>query len=134
MKELKKAKGGKRPGAGMPKGTITKPTLDKLAAREALRTIVTREMDELVAAQLANAKGISHFFLRDKAGQFVKIEDPKLIQQALNSGEEGKYYWVFTKDPSIQAFTDLMNRALDKPKEQEQEVDLKAEVVFRWQS
>ena len=26
--------------------------------------------------------------------------------------DEGKYYWAYTKDPSIQAFTDLMNRAL----------------------
>ncbi len=28
------------------------------------------------------------------------------------------------KDPSVQAFTDLMNRALDKPKEQPQELQI----------
>jgi hypothetical protein len=52
----------------------------------------------------------------------------------LNSGDEGSYYWIHTKDPSVQSFTDLMNRALDKPKEQEQEIDLHAELVLRWQS
>jgi len=30
------------------------------------------------------------------------------------------YYWIWTKDPSVQAFTDLMNRALGKPSEQVQ--------------
>ena len=40
---------------------------------------------------------------------------------------------VWEKDPSVQAFTDLLNRYLDKPKEQEQEVAMKAEVVFKWQ-
>jgi hypothetical protein len=27
----------------------------------------------------------------------------------------GNASWIYTKDPSVQAFTDLMNRALDKP-------------------
>lgn len=119
----------------MPRGYVTQKTRDKIQAREALREIVTRELENLVAAQLANAKGISHFFLRDKAGQFVKIEDPKLIEQALNSGDEGSYYYIFTKDPSIQAFTDLMNRALDKPTEQVAVTGGDGgPVVFKWQS
>jgi hypothetical protein len=109
-------RGGKRPGAGKPKGYKHKQTLDKEAARQLLRERVTAELQPLVDAQIANAKGISHFFLRDpKTGQFVKIEDAKAIQVALNSGDEGSYYWIFTKDPSVQAFTDLMNRAIDKP-------------------
>jgi hypothetical protein len=39
---------------------------------------------------------------------------------------------VWEKDPSVSAFTDLMNRALDKPKEQEQEIDLQANVTITW--
>lgn len=109
----------------MPLGHVTEKTRTKEEAREALRLIVMREMDELVAAQIANAKGLSHFFLRDpKTKQFIKIEDAKAIETALNSGDEGAYYWIHTKDPSTQAFTDLMNRALDKPKEQVQEIKL----------
>jgi hypothetical protein len=102
----------------MPKGYKTRQAITKEQAREALRQIVIREMDDLVAAQLTNAKGLRHTFMRDKSGKFVLLTDPKDIEAALNSGEEGKYYWTFTKDPSVQAFTDLMNRALDKPAEQ----------------
>lgn len=113
---------------GRPKGAKNKSTLDKEAARERLRERVLAQFAPLIDAQIANAKGLSHFFLRDeKTKQFVRITDPKQIEIALNMGEgdgEGKYYWIHTKDPSTQAFTDLMNRALDKPKEQPQELDV----------
>jgi hypothetical protein len=120
-------RGGKRPNSGPEKGTKYAPTIAKEQARDALRQIVLRDMEGLVTAQLANAKGISHFFLRDESGRFVKIEDAKKIEHALNSGDKDSYYWIFTKDPSIQAFTDLMNRALDKPAEQEFQVKLTAD-------
>jgi hypothetical protein len=121
--------GGKRAGAGRKKGS---DTLTKEAAREYVRGRVSAELGPLLDAQLANAKGLAHFFLRDsKTGQFVRVTDPKQIEIALNmgdGGEEGTYYWIHTKDPSIQAFTDLLNRALDKPKEQEIDVNLRGEV------
>lgn len=125
QKEQKRDKRGRIHKGGMPEGHVTEKTRSKEEAREALRVIVMREMDDLVAAQIANAKGLSHFFLRDpKTKQFIKIEDAKAIETALNSGDEGSYYWIHTKDPSTQAFSDLMNRALDKPKEQVQEIKL----------
>ena len=34
----------------------------------------------------------------------------------MNADEE--YYRIYTNDPNVQAFTDLMNRALDKPAQQ----------------
>jgi hypothetical protein len=108
----------------MPKGHLTTKGLAKEAAREYVRQRVTAEMAGLLDAQVAHAKGIRHTFLRDENGRFVQLTDPKQIETALNSGDEGKYYWTFTKDPSTQAFTDLMNRAIDKPKEQEQTVVL----------
>ena len=40
----------------------------------------------------------------------------------------GRSFWLFTKDPSIQAFTDLMNRSLDKPTEQVQMTVTKKDV------
>ena len=110
--------GGKRPGAGKPKGYKHQTTLEREEARKRLRERVIAEMEPLLSAQIANAKGISHFFLRDpRTKQFMRIEDPAKIQAALNRGEQGSFYWIFTKDPSIQAFTDLMNRTFDKPKE-----------------
>lgn len=111
--------GGKRSGAGRPKGTKDPQTLTKELAREAARRQIIEEQDALIAAQIQHAKGIQHFFLRnEKTKQFERVKDPKLIQAALNKGEEGSFYWIFTKDPSVQAFTELMNRALDKPAEQ----------------
>lgn len=111
--------GGARAGAGKKKGSKHASTLSKEKARELAREIITREMEPMIHAQIAHACGINHFFLRDpKTKQFVRITDPKAIETALNSGDEGSYYWIFTKDPSVQAFTDLLNRALDKPAEQ----------------
>lgn len=109
--------GGRPPGP-------TKNTLDKIAAREYVRQRVFEELDPLLRAQFDNAKGISHFMLRDpETGQFKRLTDPAEIAAALNATDaaEGSTYYIYAKDPSIQAFTDLMNRALDKPKEQEQE-------------
>jgi hypothetical protein len=44
--------------------------------------------------------------------------DPHLIAAALNSGDQGTYYRIFTQDPSVQAASLLLAYALDKPKEQ----------------
>lgn len=121
-------KGGKRPGAGKPKGykhaSTIRNALNKEAAREVVRALVLAEIGPLVRAQIAHAQGISHFMLRDpKTGKFERITDVDQIQAALNADEaqEGSSYYIWAKDPSVQAFTDLLNRALDKPKEQEQE-------------
>ena len=46
------------------------------------------------------------------------MSDEERILAALNAedAEEGKtYFYIYTKDPSVQAFTDLMNRTIGKP-------------------
>lgn len=125
---MARPKGAPKPqGSGKPKGYKAPTTIAKEQAREALRQIVLREMDSLVRAQMDSAKGLSHFILRDpKSGKFERVTDPDRIVDALNAegAEEGSTYYLHTKDPSTQAFTDLMNRALDKPKEQEQDINL----------
>jgi hypothetical protein len=115
-------RGGKRAGAGKPKGYQHKPTLEKLAAREFVRQMVTQSLTPMIQAQIANAMGIGHVYTRDKGGKFTRIEDQAHIDRLLTEGTEDEDYWIFAKDPSTQAFTDLLNRALDKPKEQEQEI------------
>lgn len=107
---------GQRYG-GRQKGTKNKATIDKELQLEVLRQIVAEEIEPMTRAQIASAKGVSHFFLRNDAGQFVEVTDPKMIQTALNAGEEGKYYWVHTQNPSTSAFADLMNRTYGKPPE-----------------
>jgi hypothetical protein len=110
---------GQRIG-GIQKGGKWRTTLEKEEARELVRQI-TQYLGPMIHAQVQHAIGISHMFLRREDGTFERSDDPDAIPEALNSGDSTSYY-VFTKDPSVQAFTDLMNRSIDKPKEQPQEV------------
>ena len=69
-------------------------------------------------------------------GKFTRVEDPDEVDRLLRAGTEGEHFWIFTKDPSVQAFTDLMNRALDKPPEQIQLTGEEGGPVvhtFRWE-
>ena len=110
--------GGKRRGAGRPKGSKSKNTLDKEAARELVRKRVIERLGSMLDAQFANAEGIKYLVVRQKStGKFLRV--PELRAGQLDPEEEVIEVWE--KDPSVQAFTDLLNRALDKPKEQEQE-------------
>lgn len=84
-------------------------------ARERLREVVISHMDDMLQAQIAHAKGIGHLFTRDKNGKFTKIENGLVAEKLLTEGTEGDDYYIFMKDPSVPAFTDLLNRALDKP-------------------
>lgn len=111
--------GGKRAGAGRKPG---QDTLNKEAAREIVRAKVYEHLAPLLDAQIANATGIKYLVVRDKkTGKFVRVtEQTAKALQGLADSEEVIEVWE--KDPSVQAFTDLLNRALDKPKEQEQEL------------
>lgn len=120
----KAQRGGKRPGAGRKRGTLNPSTITKEQAREALRQIVLAEIKELVGAQIAQAKGLSYMVVRQKStGKFLRVAEKQA--EKLNTDEEIIEIWE--KDPSTPAFTDLMNRAIDKPKEQEQEIKLTGE-------
>lgn len=118
---------------GRPKGSKGRPTLEKEAAREVFRAEVLKSMKPLLQRQIAHAMGIGHLYTRDAAGKFTKVVNQAQIDRLLTTGTEDKHYWIFSKDPSVQAFTDIMNRALDKPKEQEQEVNVAAKVTISWE-
>ena len=124
-------RGGKRQGAGRKKGSRDPQTLAKEEAREHARRHITKRLIPLLDAAIDHALGIRHFFKRDETGQWERLTDADQIAEALNKGEG---FWIYTKDPSVQAFSDLMNRALDKPAEQ---VKLTGEdegpVIFKWQ-
>ncbi len=107
-------RGGKRPGAGLKKGYKFPKTLEKLAAREYTRQLITQALPQLLLSQIANAQGLKYLVTRDKkTGKFIRVTE---AMAKLKEGEEIVEVWE--KDPSVQAFTDLLNRALDKPAEQ----------------
>ena len=108
--------GGKRPGAGRPKGTLGTKTIEKHRELAAVREMVMARVGPMVEAQIQNSIGISHFFKHLANGKFERVTDPDEIQSLLNGEGEGSFH-VFTKDPSVQAFADLMNRTFGKPEE-----------------
>ena len=79
-----------------------------------------------------NIVGIRHLMMRDpKTGKFERVTgDAKQIDKALKTKTA---FWIYTKDPNVQAFTDLMNRALDKPAEYV-EIAGAGSITIRWQT
>lgn len=99
----------------MPKGYKTHKTIAKEAAREALRQIILQRMERLVDAQIAHAEGLKYLVTRDrKTGKFIRVTE---AMAKAKEGHNEETIEVWEKDPSVQAFTDLMNRAIDKPAE-----------------
>jgi len=115
LKSLKKPKGGARPGAGRKPGGKNALTISKEQAREALRAIVMQHFAPLIEGQIANAKGLHYLVVREKTtGKFLRVGEAGA--RGLKPNEEIIEVWE--KEPSVPAFTDLMNRTLDKPAEQ----------------
>ncbi len=121
--------GGNRPGGGRRKGSKNVRTLEKEESRRVLYEKVTAQLGPLVDAQIENALGIKYLVVREKkGGKFLRVTE-SMAQAKLGKGEEIIEVWE--KDPSIHAFADLMNRALDKPKEQVLEVNIQGDIVAR---
>jgi|SRR5215471_6375592 len=125
-------RGGRREGAGRPAGRKELKTLAKEEAREFVRKVVTTRLGSLLEAQLDNAEGIRHLMMRDpKTGKFERITgDAAQIDKALKSKNA---CWIYTKDPNVQAFTDLLNRALDRPAEHVQ-IAGEGSITIKWQT
>lgn len=125
---MKSTHGGKRAGAGKPKGHQSRETLAKAQAREVARGLITAQLQPLIEAQIANALGIKYLVVREKkTGKFVRVTEAMArAREKVKDSEELIEVWE--KDASVQAFTDLMNRAIDKPKEQEQALNITASV------
>lgn len=120
---------GKR---GPKKGAKFKKTLAKEAAREVARQLITAHLEPLIAAQIANAQGLKYLVTREKgSGKFIRVTE---AMAKVKQGNSEEIIEVWEKDPSVQAFTDLLNRALDKPKEQEQALDVTGELKITWTS
>jgi hypothetical protein len=109
-------------------------TIAKEAARTALREIVLKHMDAMLASQIKHAIGLSYLVARHKAsGKFEKLTADEAEKILGGEDSERVMVEVWEKDPSVQAFTDLMNRAIDKPMEQlEISGNEDRPVVFKW--
>jgi len=129
-------RGGKRPGAGRKKETATsredrqRRSIEKEVLREETRQIIAPHLERLLLAQIAHAEGLKYLVTRDKkTGKFIRVTET-MARRKQDDAENEETIEVWEKDPSTQAFTDLLNRLLDKPKEQEQEIKLTGEVTL----
>lgn len=97
-------------------------------ARDHLRAMVIKEMAPMTKAQIAVAKGVSFLVLRDrKTGKFTGLSQAR-AQRLTQADHELVEVW--DKVPSTMAYTDLMNRALDKPKEQPQTLKVEGKLTL----
>lgn len=107
---------------GRPKGKYDpSKALEKQAIRDIVRAMVSAHLVPMTEAQIAHANGLKYLVSRDKAGKFTRI-GPEGV-----TGDAGEVIEVWEKDPSSQAYADLMNRAADKPIEPPQDVNLHAD-------
>jgi hypothetical protein len=107
-------RGGHRPGAGTKPGRRWAATMEKALVREETRKYIQQHMPAMLRAQIAHAIGIGHLYTRDKHGKFSRIEDEREMERLLTEGVEDTDYWIFAKDPSVQAFSELLDRTLDQ--------------------
>ena len=135
----KTSKRGPKPGTprsgGMPKGYVYPETIAKEEAKAQLRTMVLEQLRPIVRGLIGKATGINHMMLRDESnGQWIRLTEQAQIEQALNApgAEEGKTFWIHTKDPDVQAAADLLNRSIGKPVEEIQ-AQVDGALVIKWQ-
>jgi hypothetical protein len=97
-----------------------------------VRQYVTERLPQFLDAMSDNITGIRHLMMRDpKTGKFERITgDAKQIDKALKTKNAS---WIYTKDPNVKAFTDLMNRAIDKPAEHMQ-IAGEGSITIKWET
>jgi hypothetical protein len=134
----KPKKRGPKPGlpqrGGVPKGFVFPRALEKAEGKARLRELVLQNLEPIARGLIGKAVGINHMMLRDpETGQWVRLTEVEQIEAALNAqgAEEGRTYWIHTKDPDVQAATTLLDRTIGKPVE---EMDVQARVAhsFKW--
>lgn len=119
-------KGGKRAGAGRPKGLKDSaprvPQAVKLDAQALYRARVERELLPLLDATMRSACGeVAIMALVDS--RWKHITDPKMIARLLDSGES--FYKLVTKSPDSRVLCDVWDRMIGKPA---QSVDLSGNI------
>lgn len=146
------ALGGKRPGAGRPKGTKNPRMLEKLAMRKIMEQRIMRVTNKILTAQIHIATGQTFLYKIEKkkiegpkGGISYQNLPPKLVTSQFeiesyledvataNGNPEDEndpaatYYYLTTKEPNNEAIKNLFDRVHGKPKES---IAVEANVTF----
>ena len=113
-------RGGKRKGAGRPRGSKDPHTLEREAVQAAFNQRVLNAADRLFHAQLAQAEGVTFLFKKPKTGKERKTErvtDAGTIRRFFDGeldDSETDWYFVAGERPNSDAADRLLNRAFGK--------------------
>lgn len=100
---------------GKKKGSKHKTTIDKEIQREIVRQTVAPALVPMLEAHIAHAQGLSKLVIRARDGKFKPVTDADDIAKATE---------IWLQAPNPQSLTILLDRLLDRAKEQEQELKL----------
>jgi len=126
--------GGKRPGAGMPKGMKTKKTRERVEAENYFKQRVLDSIEKIVDSQMNLARGCQYLFkikkiYVEKEDKYVVpkgakpeiVKDEKEIASFLagefDDREECDYYFMTTEKPDNKALDSLVDRVFGKAKQ-----------------
>lgn len=107
-------RGGARPNSGPKKGSKFRRTLEKAAAKEMLRKLLTAKLEPVADALVSRAVGVRYFVTRNKkTGKYELVTNPEQVVAALNSEDDqtGEFY---TDKPDTAAIRELFDRTLDR--------------------
>lgn len=120
---------GKKTG-GRTKGTKNVATiereLDLAWERELLRRQILTRRSAMTEKQMDHAEGVAYMILRKPDGTYARATDAAQVDAACAVGASA--FKIFTQAPNPQAYSTLMAYAVDKPKEQAQDLNIKADV------
>jgi len=122
-KPVKGKNGGARPGAGRPKGKLSKLNEQRQKAKKRFIERVNKMVDELFNAQASIAKGVSYLYRVDKDDkgkdmEAVLVTDPNEIKDYIDGVvDEDSFYYITTERPDNKALDSMLNRAFGKPEE-----------------
>ncbi len=122
------SKGGARPGAGRPKGSMDESTKLRRDAEKVVKDNIAKVAKKLLSALLSKALGESSLYVmyytgkgKDRKKHVDRITDPdiimKYLKDDLEKGDNDEYYFISTKTPDTKAIEALFNRVFGKPKE-----------------
>lgn len=122
LNSVGKVNGGKRPGAGRPKGKLSPQTYDKIRVLEQYKQKVMKVADKLFKSQLHLADGISYLykittFKNGSKSRPELITDQLTIEAYLTGdleNEKDEYYYITTEPPDNRAIDSMLDRTFGK--------------------
>lgn len=110
-------RGGRRDGAGRPKGSKDPHTLARELVREALAERARKKADAILNSQFAIAEGCSFLYRVEQAPgkgekrRHVLVTSPEEIQAYLNGDRDASdYHYITTERPNNDAIKDIWDR------------------------